>query len=811
MDNKSKKIIIHNFILYLLSLLLPGIITATALFFNGIFWGSTKTILIYDMGQQYASFLYYFHHLGDGFNNLMYQTLSGMGGGYYGTWAYYTLSPISLLILLFDLDQLPDAIYLITLIKIALSGLTMSFYLKKGRLHIEKSYICIVGAVSYALMSFSIMYMMMPMWLDGIIMLPLVILGVDRIVEKDDNKAFVFSLALSLILNYYISFMTVVFVVIYYFYLVLSENYKFKPLVKKTLLMAGSGTISVLMSSWVWLPVMIDFGRGKLVEGKKDIGFEIRNIFAVLRQFLPVSYGGFRPSDGPNIYSGSVVLLFFVLFLFSKKNSRKKRLLATLIVVIYIASMCIGYLDVLWHGLKIPNMFPARYSFTLSFFMICIAAEFAGNLSVRFVDIKANYIRVLCSLSVTFAVADLSFNAFFIIRCIDVDDFTGQYYDYDEYGAVKDRNEMIADLTEDDYFRIISDYDFSKNDGLLFGNPGLEYFSSSYNNSFSCFLRSLGLNSLYHAFDDSGINTVTAYFLGVEYASEYINGFQNLEMYDHLKTVYVDETFALYRFEDYAKGGFALTDSDNTEFTYNVFQNINSLYDDISDISDVFIECESDLLSYEEEDSLYKREMVIYPKSDSHLYFYISPVDYIENNNTCFDELYIGNDLIANFKDVGRRYIVDLGYSDGSPLSFTFVTGYSDNEVYFYSFDEEAFEKAITSIDPLFTSINYSPKGIAGTIESATDSEAVLLIPYENGFTVRIDGECVPYGNYRNGLVKIKIPEGKHDIEITYFTPGLKIGISISLFVFIFFIIILLLERNKHKNTQFNVQNAQKK
>lgn len=803
----------QNIILYLVAFILPGLITATALFLNGIFWGSSKMILIYDMGQQFASFLYYFHHIGDGFNNLMYQTLSGMGGGYYGTWAYYTVSPISLLILFFDEAHLPDAIYLITLIKISLSGLTMSFYLKNGRLHIEKSYICIIGSVSYALMSFSVMYMMMPMWLDGIIMLPLVILGVDRIVEKDDNKVFVFSLALSLILNYYISFMTVVFVVIYYFYLVLAEEYKFKALVKKPLLMAGSGIISVLMSSWVWLPVVIDFGRGKLAESKKDIGFEIRNVFEVLRQFFPASYGGFKPSGGPNIYCGLIVLVLFVIFLFAKKNSLKKRILAFTVVVIYIASMCIGYLDVLWHGLKIPTMFPARYSFTLSFFMICVAAEFAGQLSVKFADVKVNIKRVICPLLVAFTIADLSFNAFFIIRCIDVDDSTGEYYDYAEYEVVKDRNALITELTGDEYFKITSDYDYSKNDGLLFGNPGLEYFSSSYNNSFSFFMRNLGMDSLYHAFDDSGLNTATAYAFGIQYASEYVKGFQNLEMYDHLETVYSDNTFALYRFKDYAKGGFALTDSDNTDFTYNVFQNINSLYDDISDVSDVFVECKSELISYEEDDSLYKREMLIYPSSDSHLYFYVSPMDFMKEggNYTCYDELYIGDTMIADYKDVGQRYIVDLGYSDGSPLKFTFISRDPDNEVYFYCFDKDAFEEALSSIRPLFTSINYSSKGIEGVVETEEAAESVLLIPYENGFTVRVDGERVPYGNYRNGLVKIEIPEGKHDIEITYFTPGLKIGIAISLFVFIFFIIILLFERNKHKCTYFNVQNAQKK
>ena len=595
----------------------------------------------------------------------------------------------------------------------------------------------------------------------------------------------------------------------------MSEGYKLKALVKKTLLMAGSGIISVLMSSWVWLPVAVDFGRGKLTESKKDIDFEIRNVFEVIRQFFPASYGGFKPSDGPNIYCGLIILLLFVLFLFAKKNSLKKRILVFSVVVFYILSMCIGYLDVLWHGLKIPTMFPARYSFTLSFFMICIAAESIGQLSVRFSAVKAYVKRVLCFSLVLFSAADLSFNAFFLIRCIAVDDFTGEYYDYAEYEIVKDKKEIISQLIGDDYSIVYSDYDFTKNDGLLFGNPGLDYFSSSYNNSFSTFLEMLGLNSLYHVYDDNGLNVASAYFFGVRYAAEYINGLRNLELYDYLEPVYSDSLFSFYRFKYSAIGGFRLNGDEGVDFTYNTFQNINEFYSDISECDGVFKECNTELISNElsEDGTNYIREILVHPERNSHLYFYVSPMDFMnsEGDYKCFDELYIGETRLAEYKDVGQRYIVDLGYSDGSPLNFTFITADPENEVFFYCFDDSAFEEAVNNISPLFTAIHYSSKGIEGVVETDADTQAVLLIPYENGFTVRIDGERVPYGNYRNGLVKIKIPEGKHDIEITYFTPGLKIGILISSFVFILFIISLLLERNIHINGHFNVQNAQKK
>ena len=61
------------------------------------------------------------------------------------------------------------------------------------------------------------------------------------------------------------------------------------------------------------------------------------------------------------------------------------------------------------------------------------------------------------------------------------------------------------------------------------------------------------------------------------------------------------------------------------------------------------------------------------------------------------------------------------------------------------------------------------------------ESEIILSLPYENGYYITVDGEKTDYYSYRNSLMVFKIDQGEHLIEIKYFPPGLKVGVTISI------------------------------
>ena len=84
--------------------------------------------------------------------------------------------------LVFPNQLMPDALYFLTLIKIGSAGLAFWFYASQTFKIQRWQHVTL--AVCYALMSFITAHSELIMWLDAMIYLPLVILGIDRLVKK---------------------------------------------------------------------------------------------------------------------------------------------------------------------------------------------------------------------------------------------------------------------------------------------------------------------------------------------------------------------------------------------------------------------------------------------------------------------------------------------------------------------------------------------------------------------------------------------------------------------------------------------------
>ena len=313
---KTGKALNKSFI-YIASFFIPLFILVIAYMINGIYPGSEKNIFISDLGGQYIGFFSYLRNMGVGFNNVMYQTFGALGGGYFGTWAYYTSDPLDLIVLLFDPLRLADAIYCLTLIKISLCGVTFALFLKHGHIKSDNSLVVIISSVSYALMSYNIIYSMNLMWISGAIMLPLVILGIDNVLDLKRKELFILSLTGSVIVNYYTAYMIVLFSVIYFFYRAIAEAFDLKRFVKHCMELLSCGVLSALMSAWLWLPALIDLTKGKLSDDiNVDYGV-IRNPLLLLRQFLPLSFAGISSKAVPPLYCGLLITVFAVMYFFS--------------------------------------------------------------------------------------------------------------------------------------------------------------------------------------------------------------------------------------------------------------------------------------------------------------------------------------------------------------------------------------------------------------------------------------------------------------------------------------------------------------
>ena len=182
--------------IYTSAFFIPLVLVLIACAFNKVFPFGDNSLLISDCDGQYVDYLAYYKTLFKSNNNLFYTFSKSLGGDMVGLSAYYLLSPINLILLLFKNEYLPIAILIIVLVKIGLCGLSFNFLLNNAYGYNISS---IIFSTSYALMAYNAAYFWDIMWIDGVILLPIIIYGIDKIFYQSNKLIYIMSLSLALI------------------------------------------------------------------------------------------------------------------------------------------------------------------------------------------------------------------------------------------------------------------------------------------------------------------------------------------------------------------------------------------------------------------------------------------------------------------------------------------------------------------------------------------------------------------------------------------------------------------------------------
>ena len=76
---------------------------------------------------------------------------------------------------------------------------------------------------------------------------------------------------------------------------------------------------------------------------------------------------------------------------------------------------------------------------------------------------------------------------------------------------------------------------------------------------------------------------------------------------------------------------------------------------------------------------------------------------------------------------------------------------------------------------------------ITGSIHAETDGYALFMIPYENGWSLTVDGEETELVRGDIGFLACKVASGDHDIVLKFTAPGLYVGAAGSVIFWILF------------------------
>lgn len=160
--------------------------------------------LCYSDADQYYGFYGYLLSTFFTKNNLFYSWSMALGNGMMSTYAYYASSPLNLLLVFFRNNLMlgTQVIAFVRFFIISLNFCALLNHSSRGH-EVEKGII----SVSYALIGYTAFYAWNASWLDGVAFLPLLVLGLEKLVEDGDKGMYVVVLALAVFSNFYIGYM----------------------------------------------------------------------------------------------------------------------------------------------------------------------------------------------------------------------------------------------------------------------------------------------------------------------------------------------------------------------------------------------------------------------------------------------------------------------------------------------------------------------------------------------------------------------------------------------------------------------------
>jgi len=258
--------------LFLGSFFVPFLLLIILWMVMGLAPFGNKNLLVSDLGTQYMPFLRAFKQQFQEGNLSVYSFSNGIGGPILALIAYYVVSPFNFLILLFPYEQLPIAILFIITLKIASMGSSMFYYLDKT--YSRSSLYTLLFSTSFSLCGFVAAYSLNFMWLDALILLPLLIFSLQQLWEKKKYVLYSFFLFLTIITNYYMGYMVCIFAVCYsaYWYFIKKQTATKKSLftfLKEGKLFFLSSFLTGISTSFLLLPAI----EGMLQTKKTSMDF----------------------------------------------------------------------------------------------------------------------------------------------------------------------------------------------------------------------------------------------------------------------------------------------------------------------------------------------------------------------------------------------------------------------------------------------------------------------------------------------------------------------------------------------------------
>ena len=827
----DNKICIYSFLLPFLAML--------AIFIgNGIYPFGDGSFMHSDMYHQYVPFLEEFlRKVKDG-EPLYHSWRIGMGSNYLALYGYYSASPFNWLMLLVPQQFLIEFMSYMVVFKIGLCGFTFAWYLKEK--FQTKQLSILFFATFYAMSGFVAAYNWNVMWMDTLVLAPLIVLGLERLVREKKSGLYCVTLGLCILSNYYLSIMVCLFLCLYALVLVpeLYGEDGWKSFFKRLSGAVGRFAFYSLLAAGMASVILIPEAAALTATEFSDVNFPKKvtwyfSFFDVIARHA----AGVQRETGldhwPNIFCSSAVFFLIPLYAANRNIRLKEKVGKLLLCAFFIISFSVNNLNFIWHGLNYPDSLPARQSFLyiLLVLTMCFEAVYRHKgfsakellactglglayllLAQKLVDndafstgiflltgaLVALYALLLycrekyrsnalaMRLISIFTLACVAFEATFNMAYTSVSTTSRSSY-LDPLPAYQTLAERT--MQEDtDFYRFEKFSRVTKNDGALAGYPTASLFSSTANAAVESWYDRMGMSEskVFYCFD--GQTPFTSALLNVRYMfSRADNEDPNL-----YTLIGQQDDVYLYKCNYTLPAGFLLKDGWNLSSSELEASSSDPL--DLQNQMAYSLGASSPLFKPVVSDTSDQKTSFT-AKEEGHYYAY--------TKNRKADTISLDSaSLTKTFKKVKYDYILDLGRH---PARETVTL--SDKE-------EQALDATVMMLDEAvlaqvldtlsqqpFAVDSWDSAHVNGHIDVTQPGQLVLSIPDEPGWTLKVNGQVTEHEAYDDTFLSVCLTEGSHTIELSYRPAGLTAGIIVSLMSIAVFFAVCFLHRRKRRRS----------
>lgn len=863
-QSKTYKIFYKNRYVFLTTVLATACIAVIYVIFSVFPFGSI-TVMRMDLYHQYGPLFAELYDRIVEHKSLLYSWNTGGGSSFLGNYLNYLSSPLSFLIFLFDKEDISYAITFIVAFKCILSATSFSYYLKKS--FNKDNYFLSVFGILYAFSAYFLAYYWNVMWLDAMIMLPLIALGIEKIFKTGDIKLYTASLVILFFANYYMGYMCCIFAVLYFFVCFintysndgkLNENavykkkYSTKALMNNVFINRGikfafASIIAALICAITLVPVFMILKNSSATSGTFPQTFKsyfdlldlITSHFALLETTIRSSGDNVLP----NIYTGILTFILLPLFLVNNKIKLKEKATYVVLIIFFVFCFNNNCAEYIWHAFHFPNDLPYRYSYMYSFIIAVMGYKtilnfkgikvkdiaYTGLAIISFVIICQKFLTNKMTNSTIYATIifvtlwcgflfllknknaqkkTVSFVLVTFILCETIiSSIVGLPLNQDNknykenYKTYTDAINYI-DNKDSGFYRTELCYLNTRMDPAYYGYNGISVFSSMAYESYSQLQSSLGMQS--NKVNSYTYNTQTPVYnmmFNIKYLIQTdVSLAPSSNLYKKIYTtsdkksnVYESKYNLPIAYCVNSKIDDWVTDEGNpfeiqSDFVKlatgysNVFKPVEYNSTDFDAVSgDDVTENGTYWLEKSDSSSNYGTETVsLSPTIDGNLYLYVKSSD-LKTITVNSEKV---SDITQSMEDA---YILDLGYHNkGDEVLVSLDASKMESEstsfdFYCYTADDTVVKNMYNSLAGNSLNVeSYSDTTIKGTVKAKENCYLYSSIPYDDGWSVYVDGKKAETFEIGGTLLAIELTPGQHKIEYKYFPVGFLYGIIIS-------------------------------